>query len=223
MARLYQWIDDHHTCSIEVASVEGRNRQIVCQRSGGDEAVLDRHCAPLCAKCREQLSPAQSRGCLPRYALQPPYSVVEPALEPASSTAAGEQQDTEANLTEDDRVHGELRLIVPEPIDDTLVGGGLGRLREDVRVNQIARQSDQPSESVDSDSISTNQPSSGHDRSHSTKPRFGGGVCRVSRYSSGPIRSTSNSSPALMPSAARNSAGRTIWPFVEMVVRMRVR
>jgi hypothetical protein len=69
---------------------------------------------------------------------------------------------------------------MPEPLDNTLVRGGLGRLREDVRVNQKASHTISSSESVDSDSISTNQPSSGHDRSQSTKPRFGGGFSRVS-------------------------------------------
>jgi hypothetical protein len=44
---------------------------------------------------------------------------------------------------QDDRVDGELWLIVPKPIDNALVRGGLGRLGQDVRVYQKARQSDQ--------------------------------------------------------------------------------
>jgi hypothetical protein len=67
------------------------------------------------------------------------YSVLEPALEPASAATAWEQQDAEANLTQDDRIDGQLGLITPEPLDDALVGGRLGRLREDVRVDQEAR------------------------------------------------------------------------------------
>lgn len=54
-----------------------------------------------------------------------------------------EQQDAETDLAKDHRVNGELGLIAPKPIDNTLVRGGLGRLRENVRVNQIARQGDQ--------------------------------------------------------------------------------
>jgi hypothetical protein len=143
VARLYHWIDDDHTCRVEVASVEGHDRQIVCQRGRGNEAVLDRHRASFRAKCREQLSPAQSRGGLPGDALQPLHSLLEPALEPASAATTWEQQDAESDLTQDDRVDGELGLITPKPIDNTLVRGGLGRLRKDVRVNQIPRQCDQ--------------------------------------------------------------------------------
>jgi hypothetical protein len=135
VARLYYRIDDYHTGSIEIASVKGHNRQIVRQRSRGDEAVLDRHRAPFRAKSREQLGPAQSRRGLPWNAVQPLYPVLEPALKPASAATTWEQQDAETDLTQDDRVDGELGLIVPKPIDNALVRGRLGRLREDVRVN----------------------------------------------------------------------------------------
>ena len=72
--------------------------------------------------------------------------------------------------------------------------------------------------SVDSDCTGVNQPGDGQERSQSTTPRFGGGATRVSRYSPALTRSTSNCSPGTMPSASRSSAGRTIWPFVEIVV-----
>jgi hypothetical protein len=113
------------------------------QRGRGDEAVLDRHRASLCSKRRQQLGPAQSRRGLPRDALQPLYSLLEPALEPTSTATSWEQQNAETNLTQDDRVDGKLGLVAPKPIDNTLLRGGLGRLREDVRVNQITRQGDQ--------------------------------------------------------------------------------
>src|ERR1700683_189066 len=133
--RLCHRIYDYHTCSIEIASVEGYDCQVVRQRGRGDEAVLDRHRTPFRSQCREQLGPAQSRRGLPRDALQPLYSVLEPALEPASAATAWEQQDAETDLTQDYRVDGKLGLILLKPIDNTLVRGGLGRLREDVRVN----------------------------------------------------------------------------------------
>jgi hypothetical protein len=136
-------IDDDHAGGIEIASVEGRHRQIVRQRSCSDEAVLDRHRAPFCAKACEQLSPAQSRRGLPRNALQPLYSVLEPALKPAAAATAREQKNAETNLTEDDWVDGKLGLIMLKPIDNTLVRGGLSRLRENVCIDQIARQRDQ--------------------------------------------------------------------------------
>lgn len=143
MARLDYRIDDHYACSIEIASVEGHDRQIVRQRGRSDETVLDRHRAPFSAKRREQLSPAQSCRGFPRDALQPLYSILEPALEPASAATTWEQQNAEPNLAQNDRVDGELGLIAPKPIDNTLVRSGLGRLRKDVRVDQIVRQCDQ--------------------------------------------------------------------------------
>lgn len=98
MASLYYRIDDHYARSIEIASVEGHNREIVRQRARGD-AVLDRHRAPFRAKSREQLGPAQSRRGLPWDALQPLYSVLEPALKSASAATTWKQQDAETDLT----------------------------------------------------------------------------------------------------------------------------
>ena len=136
MAKPCRRIDDDHAGRIEIASFESHNRQIVSQRGCGNEAVLDRHRAPFRAKRHEQLGPTQSRRGLPRDALQPLHSVLEPPLQPASATTARKQQDAETDLTQDDRIDGELGLIVAKPLDNTLVRGGLGRLREDVRVNQ---------------------------------------------------------------------------------------
>src|SRR5665213_2387334 len=64
---------------------------------------------------------------------------LEPALQSAPATTTREQQDAETDLPQDDRIDSQVRLIVPEPLDNTLVWGRLGRLREDVRVNQEAR------------------------------------------------------------------------------------
>lgn len=113
------------------------------QRGRSNEAVLDRHRAPFRAKRGEQLSPAQSCRGLPRDALQSLHSVLEPALEPAAAATTWQQQNAETNLTQNDWVDGELGLMVPKPVDNPRVGGGLGRLRKDVRVNQIAGQCDQ--------------------------------------------------------------------------------
>lgn len=139
VTRLRRRIDDSYACGIEVASVERHDRQIVRQRGRSDEAVLDRHRAALRAELREQLGPTQTRGALPRYALQSLYSVLEPALKPTSAATTWEQQDAETNLTQDDWIDSQFGLIAPKPLDDTLVRGRLGRLREDVRVNQKAR------------------------------------------------------------------------------------
>ena len=122
-------IHDSHACGIEVAPVESHNREIVRKRSRSNEAVLDRHRAPLRAEHREQLSPAEPRRGLPRNALQPLHSVLEPARETASAAARREQQNAESDLTQNDRIDGDLRLVAPQPVDYARIRGGLGRLR----------------------------------------------------------------------------------------------
>lgn len=104
MAGLGYRIDDYYACGIEIASIESNNRQIVRQRGRGDEAILDRHRAPLCTKRREHLGPPQSRRSIPRDALQPLHSLLEPALKPAAAATTWEQQDAETDLTQNDRV-----------------------------------------------------------------------------------------------------------------------
>jgi hypothetical protein len=94
---------------------------------------------PSRAERREQLGPTQARRGLPWDALQPLHAALEPALEPTSATTTREQQDAETDLTHDDRIDSDFGLVVPKPLDNTLVWSGLGRLREDNRVNQKAR------------------------------------------------------------------------------------
>ena len=100
-----------------------------------------------------------------------------------------------------------------QPFDDPDVRNRLCRLAQDVRVNQIGH-----SVSVDSDSMGTKNPFSGHARSQLTTPSFGLGLSRTSRYSPRSRRSTLNSCPASIRSCCRSSAGNTICPFEDTVV-----
>jgi hypothetical protein len=55
-----------------------------------------------------------------------------------AAPAAREQHDPEPNLTEDDRIDSDLALAVAEPLDHPRIRVGLGDLRQDVRVDQMA-------------------------------------------------------------------------------------
>ena len=64
--------------------------------------------------------------------------------------ATREEQDAEANLAEDDRIDGDRALVAVQPLDNPRVRIGLGRLGEDVGIDEVHH-----SVSVDSESIAT--------------------------------------------------------------------
>jgi len=66
--------------------------------------------------------------------------------------------------------------------------------------------------------IGTKNPFSGQPNNQSTRPSFGRGRRRTSRYSPQSTRSTSNSCPGSMPSSRRILAGNIIRPRVETVI-----
>jgi hypothetical protein len=72
--------------------------------------------------------------------VDPSYSLVEPALQTAPTSTPRKQQDSEADLAEDDRVNRDLSLVSSQPLEYALVGVGLGPLGEDVRIDQIRGQ-----------------------------------------------------------------------------------
>ena len=198
------------------AAVARDDGQAVDEGGGGDQAVFDRHGAPGGAKTCEQLRPPQARFRFPRQTMKSLNAGVEPAARAwrASCPCATERMPkrTSPRMI---GIDGDLALVAPEPLDHPGIGRRLGRLAQDVGVDQISH-----SVSVDSDSTGTKKPFSGQARSQSTTPSFGGGERRLSRYSPRSRRSTSNSWPASMRSCRRISAGNTIWPFDETVVFM---
>ena len=112
----------------------------------------------------------------PREAVQPADPVVEPALEPGATLPPGKQEDAEADLPEDHRVHGDQPFVAPEPGDHHGVRPGPGRFAQDVGVDEVLH-----SESVDSDGTATKKPFSGQASSQSTTPAFFGDARRTRR------------------------------------------
>lgn len=68
--------------------------------------------------------------------------------------------------------------------------------------------------------METKKPFSGQLNSQSTRPSLRRFSFRFSRYLPRSRRSISNSCPPSMPSCSRISAGKTIWPSVEILVVM---
>jgi hypothetical protein len=138
-----------------------------------------------------------------------------PPLEAGAPPSVVQQENAEAQLAEADGIYGDFTFVVAQPFDPFGIREPLGRLAEDVGVDQISR-----NVSVDSDPTGTKKPFPGQASSQSTTPSFGASERRLSRYSPRSRRSMSNSWPALSRSCCRISAGRTIWPFDDMVVFM---
>ena len=72
-------------------------------------------------------------------------------------------------LAKNDGVDGDLTLVVAKPLDHLQIRSWPRRLAENIGIDEISH-----SVSVDSDSIATKKPFSGHARSQSTTPSFGG-------------------------------------------------
>src|SRR5262249_52556714 len=156
-----------------IASVTRDNDQTIDERRGSDEAVFDRHRASGSTKIREQRRPRQAHGRFPRQAMKPLHPGVEPSLESGALPSLRQQEDAEAHFAEDDGVDGDLALVSPQPLDHLEVWYWPRRFAEDVGVDQVFH-----SASEDSDSMGTKYPFSGHARSQSTTPSFGGAESR---------------------------------------------
>src|SRR5262249_20559153 len=210
---LLEGVDNAEAGFLEIDAVSRDHHQVVDQCRGGDKAVFDGHGAPGGTKTREQLRPPQARLRLPRQTANPLDARVEPPLEAGTPPSVAQQENAEAQLAEDDRIYGDFTFVVAQPLDHFGIGKLLGRLAEDVGVDQVSH-----NVSVDSDSTGTKKPVSGQASSQSTTPSFGASERRLSRYSPRSRRSMSNSWPGSIRSCCRISAGRTIWPFDDMVV-----
>jgi hypothetical protein len=138
---------------------------------------------------------------------------VEPPLETGAPPPAGQQENAEAQLTEDDRIDDDFTLVLSEPVNHFGIGHLLGWLAEDVSVDKIFH-----SVSVDSESIGRKKPFSGQASSQSTTLSFRGADRRfesvLTAIDTFDVELLTGFDPVLWPI----SAGSAIWPFDETVV-----
>ena len=143
---------------------------------------------------RQQIGPAQSRLGIPRDTVNATGDIVEPMLERATPTPRWQQKDPEADFSQDHRIDGQVAFGTRQPFDHPRIRPRLGRFAQYVGIHEI-HHGGHPRESVDSDSIGTNQPFSGHARSVFNSPWFFGGSAITRRYSPLSNRSIANDWP----------------------------
>ena len=102
------------------------------------------------------------------------HALLEPVLQPLPALSGWQQMDAKADLAEDDGVNDQFALVALQPFHHAARRFRLGRLAEDVGVDQEIHKL-----SVDSDSIATKNPFSGQASNQSTKPSFGRGWRRT--------------------------------------------
>ena len=113
---------------------------------------------------------------------------LKPFLKPRSSPSFRQKQDSETKLAENDRIDGDFSFVSSQPFNDFRMRCRFGRLAENIGIDEVGH-----SASVDSASIDTKNPFSGHVSNQSTRPSFDPVLRRTSRYSPRSIRSISNS------------------------------
>src|ERR1017187_4111916 len=171
-----EWIDDTHAGVHEIRTISRGNRQTVDERRRRDEAILDWHGFPGCAKTRQQFRPFQPRVRVPGKTVQNPYPRVEPTFQGGPLPPLGKDENPESEFAEDDGIDGDIWLMCAKPRHDPRIGRWFRRLAQNVGVDQVLH-----SASVDSESMGTKKAFRGQASSHSTAPSFGGAARRTRR------------------------------------------
>jgi hypothetical protein len=101
-------------------------------------------------KIGQQFGPAKTGLGRPRQAVDSFDATGEPPFQPLATGARGQQQNPESDLAENDRVDNKIAFVFAQPVDDLPLRRGLGRLAQDVGVNEVSHKV-----SVDSESMGT--------------------------------------------------------------------
>ena len=115
-------IDDTHAGVHEISTISRGDRQAVDGRRRCDEAILDRHSLPGCAKTRQQFRPAQAGVRVPGQTVEPADARVEPAFQCRPLSSPGKDQNPESQFAGNHRIDGDVRFMCPELRHDTRVG-----------------------------------------------------------------------------------------------------
>ena len=121
-------IDDAHASVHEISTVSRDDRDTVDDRRRRDEAVLDRHGLPGCAKPRQQFRPFQSRVRVPGKTVETPDPSVEPALQGSPFPSFGKDEDPESQFAENDGIDSDVWLMCAKPCHDSRIGRRFRRL-----------------------------------------------------------------------------------------------
>jgi hypothetical protein len=106
-----EWIDDTHAGVHEIGSISRGNRQTVDERRRRDEAILDWHGFPGCAKTRQQFRPFQPRVRVPGKTVENPDPRVEPTFQGGTLPSLGKDENPESEFAENDGIDGDIWLM----------------------------------------------------------------------------------------------------------------
>jgi len=99
-----------------MSSASRGDRQTVDDRRRRDEAILDRHGLPGCAKTRQQFRPFQARVRVPRQTVETPDTRVELAFQSGPLSSLGEDENPESQFSESDGIDGDVWLMCAKPL-----------------------------------------------------------------------------------------------------------
>ena len=130
-----EWIDDTHAGVHEISTISRGNRQTVDERRRRDEAILDWHGFPGCAKTRQQFCPFQPGVRVPGKTVENPDPRVEPTFQGDPLPSLGKDEKPESEFAEDDGIDGDISLMCAKPRHDPWIGRWFRRLAQNVGID----------------------------------------------------------------------------------------
>jgi hypothetical protein len=129
-----EWIDDTHTSVREINTISRGNCETVNQRGRRDEAILDWHVFPGCAKTREEFRPFQPGLRIPGKTVESPGSRVEPAFQGSPLLSIGQNENPESKFAENDGIDGYFGLMGAKPRNHLRIWLRFRRLTQNVGI-----------------------------------------------------------------------------------------
>lgn len=114
-------IDDVNSGFFEIRLVAGDDDQVMNERGSCNEAVCYRHGRTRGSKSYQKPGPTKSGLGLPWKTEDVLNGPLKPLIEACSPFPPRQKKDSKANFAQDDRIDGDLSLVVPQPVDDTFV------------------------------------------------------------------------------------------------------
>lgn len=123
-------------CLAEIGNVAGDDSQAVSQGGGCNQTVLDRHSRSSRPHFSEEPCPPEAGLGCPVEAGDSADAALKPLLQPRATPARRQKIDPESQLTEDDRVDGNLAFMTTEPRDDLRIRPRPRGLTENIRIDE---------------------------------------------------------------------------------------
>ena len=133
----------------EVGNVPRGDSQVMCQRGGCDEAVIDRHGMAAGFQSREESCPERPGRLIEIDNSQSFAACREPFFKPPTFSPGWQKQNSVFHFSKNNRVDGNALFVLAKPIQNPAIRVRLGGFAENIGIDEKLHK-----ESVDSDSIS---------------------------------------------------------------------